>query len=164
MKNVTDVKELYEFTLNTSLPDKALEMDEIPWVPTFEGVWFKPIRFDLTTGTFTHLTRIRPNGGIRRHRHTGGQVFAYVVQGQWRYLERTWVAKPGMVVFEPPGDIHTLEVSGEEDMITLFSVGGVIEYFDDNNNVYLQDDVFYRMKKYTDYCKQNNIPMMDLCY
>jgi 2,4'-dihydroxyacetophenone dioxygenase len=164
LDNVMDVNELYEFTLKTALPDKALVLDDIPWVPTFDGVWFKPIRFDLATGTFTHLTKITPNAGVRRHRHTGGPVFAYVLQGEWRYLERTWVAKPGMVVFEPPGDIHTLKVSGDEEMITLFSVGGVIEYFDDDGKVYLQDDIFFRLKKYTDYCKQNNIPIVDLQY
>ncbi|MCY9669231.1 2,4'-dihydroxyacetophenone dioxygenase family protein [Paenibacillus alginolyticus] len=156
---------LYEFTLKTALPDQAIELDKIPWVPTFDGVWFKPIRFDLATGTFAHLTKITPNSaGIKRHRHTGGQVFAYTLQGQWRYLERTWVAKPGMVVYEPPGDIHTLVVDGEEEMITLFIIGGVIEYIDDDDKLILQDDVFYRMKKYADFCSQNNIPMADLCY
>ncbi|MED4319781.1 2,4'-dihydroxyacetophenone dioxygenase family protein [Priestia megaterium] len=89
---------------------------------------------------------------------------AYTLQGTWRYLERDWVAKPGTFVYEPPGDIHTLVVDEGEDMITLFNLGGVIEYFDKDGNVTLQDDIFYRMKKYFDYCKEHNIPVKDLTF
>lgn len=79
-------------------------------------------------------------------------------------MERDWVAKPGTFIYEPPGDVHTLVVDGEEDMITLFYLSGVIEYFDEEGNVVKQDDVFYRMKKYLDYCEKYNIPVKDLTF
>jgi 2,4'-dihydroxyacetophenone dioxygenase len=153
------MQDLNEFTLKVALQDRAIDLEEIPWVPTFDKVWFKPIRFDLTTGSWVHLTKMAKGGQIRRHRHTGGPVFAHTLQGQWRYLERTWVAKAGTVVYEPPGDIHTLVVDSEEDMITMFMIGGCIQYMDDQDQVILQDDLFYRLKKYTDYCNENNIPL-----
>jgi len=28
------------------LPDRAMQADELPWVPQGERVWFKPLRFD----------------------------------------------------------------------------------------------------------------------
>ena len=159
--------DLNQFTEKFTLPDQAIDVNTIPWVPTFEGsdaVYFKPIRFDLTTGNWVHISKFKVGKGNTRHKHTGGPVFAYTLKGRWRYLEREWVAKEGTVVFEPPGDIHTLVVDGEEDMITLFSLSGVIQYFDEKGNVTLNDDMFYRMKRYHDYCEQNNIPIKNLTF
>ena len=159
--------ELIKFTESVNLPDQAIDTDEIPWVPTFEGsedVFFKPIRFDLTTGNWIHITKFKAGKGNTRHKHTGGPVLAYTLQGTWRYLEREWIAKPGSFVYEPPGDVHTLVVVGEEDNITLFNLSGVIEYYDEDGNLTLQDDMFYRMKRYRDHCEQNNIPVKDLTY
>ncbi|MFP3123765.1 2,4'-dihydroxyacetophenone dioxygenase family protein [Ectobacillus funiculus] len=159
--------DLMQFTEKFNLSDQAIDINEIPWVPTHgeeDGVWFKPIRFDLTTGNWIHISKFAANRGVTRHRHTGGTVLAYTLEGTWRYLERDWVATPGTFVYEPPGDVHTLVVDGEEDVITLFYLGGVIEYFDQEGNVVKQDDVFYRMKKYYEYCEQNNIPIKNLTY
>jgi 2,4'-dihydroxyacetophenone dioxygenase len=159
--------DLNQFTEKFTLPDQAIDVNEIPWVPTFEGsdaVFFKPIRFDLTSGHWVHISKFKASKGNTCHRHTGGPVFAYTLQGRWRYLEREWVAKEGTVIFEPPGDIHTLVVDGEEDMITLFSLSGVIQYFDEDGNVTLNDDMFYRLKRYYDFCEQNNIPFKNLIY
>jgi 2,4'-dihydroxyacetophenone dioxygenase len=154
--------ELNKFTQMVGLSDQAIDLNEIPWIPQTDRVWFKPVRFDLANGRWINLLRITPGGKVNRHRHTGGQVLAYTVQGQWRYLERTWVAQPGTFVYEPPGDIHTLVVDGEEDMITLFLLEGSIQYLDDNDQVIGQDDVFSKMKRYLDYCEQNHVPVRNL--
>jgi hypothetical protein len=73
------------------LSDRAIHSDELPWVPQGERAWFKPLRFDLTSGRW-----------VNRHRHTGGQVMGYCIEGSWRYLERDWVARSGTLVYEPP--------------------------------------------------------------
>lgn len=52
-------------------------------------------------------------------------------------------------IFEPPGDIHTLI---SEEVITLFILGGALQYFDENNQITGQDDIYTVMKKYRDYC------------
>ncbi|EGQ26567.1 cupin 2 barrel protein [Sporosarcina newyorkensis 2681] len=150
------------FTDQFQLDDQAINSNEIPWIPQTERSWFKPLRFDLTTGSWINLLKVKPGGIVNRHRHTGGKVIAYTLQGQWRYLEREWVAKPGTFVFEPPGDIHTLTVDGEEDMITLFILEGSLQYLNDDDEIILQEDVFSKMKRYIDYCEENNIPVVDL--
>lgn len=155
---------LNEFTQMVGLPDQAIDINEIPWVPQTDRVWFKPVRFDLSTGRWINLLKVLPGGTVNRHRHTGGQVMAYTIQGQWRYLERTWVAKPGTFVYEPPGDIHTLVVDGEEEMITLFILEGTIQYLNDEDQVYYQDDVFTKLKLYKEYCQKHNIPEINLLY
>lgn len=157
-------KDLNDFTKSIQIEDRSIDLTKIPWVPQTDRAWFKPVRFDLATGRWINLLRVTPGGAVSRHRHTGGQVLAYTLQGEWRYLERDWVAKPGTFVYEPPGDIHTLVVDGLEEMITLFILEGTVQYLDDNDEILYQDDVFRKLKIYRDYCKESNIPEADLLF
>ena len=158
-------RELEVFVQQMGLPDQAIQSDEIPWVPQGERVWFKPLRFDLTSGHWVNLIRMTGNGRVNRHRHTGGQVLGYCIQGRWRYLEREWVARPGTFIYEPPGDIHTLVLEdGNEEMLTLFVLEGVVQYLDDEDNILYQDDVFSKMESYLRYCREQGIEPKDLRY
>ncbi len=150
--------------LERALPDRAIQSDALPWVPQGDRVWFKPLRFDLTNGRWVNLLKVTGGGRVNRHRHSGGQVLGYVIQGSWRYLERDWVARPGTFVYEPPGDIHTLVVDGAEEMITLFLLEGVIQYLDDDDHLIYQDDVFTKLERYLNFCRQQGIEPLDLCY
>ncbi|QQK78819.1 2,4'-dihydroxyacetophenone dioxygenase family protein [Salicibibacter cibi] len=156
--------DLNAFAEKVGLPDMAIDLEEIPWVPQSDRVWFKPVRFNLQSGQWINLLYVKPGGIVNRHRHTGGQVLAYTLQGQWRYLERDWIAKPGTFVYEPPGDIHTLTVDGDEPMITLFMLEGSIQYIDDKDEMTYQDDVFSKYQLYLNYCKEHNIIEQNLLY
>jgi 2,4'-dihydroxyacetophenone dioxygenase len=145
------------------LPDQAVDSDDLPWVPQGDRVWFKPLRFDLSSGRWINLIRVQGPGKINRHRHSGGQVLGYCIKGSWRYLERDWVARPGTLVYEPPGDIHTLVVDDDE-MMTLFVIEGVIQYIDDDDNLIHQDDVFSKLERYLKHCRDNGIEPKDLRY
>lgn len=157
-------KELNAFTQKFQLPDQAIDFERIPWIPQTERVWFKPVRFNFATGEWINFLKVKPGGTVNRHRHTGGQVMAYTIQGEWRYAERDWVAKPGTFVYEPPGDIHTLIVDGEEEMITLFFLNGSVQYLDDDDRLLFQDDVFRKYKLFAEYCETNRIQVRNLVY
>jgi hypothetical protein len=152
--------------LEMGLPDQAIQSDELPWVPQGDRVWFKPLRFDLANGRWVNLLKVKGGGKVNRHRHSGGQVLGFCVQGSWHYLEREWVARPGTFIYEPPGDIHTLVVDGDEsaEMQTLFILEGVIQYLDDDDNIIYQDDVFSKLERYMKYCRENGIEPLDLRY
>jgi 2,4'-dihydroxyacetophenone dioxygenase len=137
--------------------DQALAADDLPWVPQEPGRWFKPLHFFLSSGTWINLVKMEPGRQIRRHIHAGGSVHAYVLQGRWRYLEHEWIAEPGSYVFEPAGGAHTLEVLGDETMVTLFTVNGVIQYLDDEGRVIQQDDVHSRRREYLEHCRANGL-------
>lgn len=156
----------YAAAIQMALPDRAIDSETIPWVPqgTSGRVWFKPLRFDLTTGTWINLIRMAGAGTINRHRHCGGPVIGYVIEGRWHYLEKEWRAGPGTLVWEPPGDVHTLAVDGDAGMTTLFIIQGTIQYLDADDRVVYQDDVFSKMQYYLDYCKKEGIEPVDLCY
>ena len=59
-------------------------------------------------------------------------MHGYVIQGTWRYLEHSWVAREGDYVFEPPGEEHTLTVDDDDEMRTFFFIDGPVLYVEDN--------------------------------
>ena len=156
----------YDAILNAALSDKAIDSEKIPWVPQGDSgrVWFKPLRFDLATGRWINLIRISGGGQVNRHRHAGGQVIGFCTQGSWHYKERDWHATPGTLIWEPPGDIHTLIVDDPQGMTTLFLLEGTIQYLDESDRIIYQDDVFAKLQYYRDYCQANGIAPLDLCY
>jgi 2,4'-dihydroxyacetophenone dioxygenase len=62
-------------------------------------------------------------------------------------LEHDWWAEEGSYAFEPPGDIHTLEVpEGVEEMITMFHVTGAYIYVDPQGKPEAVEDVFSKIE------------------
>lgn len=123
------------------------EMDERLWVPQGPDVWFRPILLSVSQGYFVNLLRVRKSGIISRHRHAG-PVHATVLKGRWHYLEHPWWAEEGGYAYEPPGDIHTLEVPSDvQEMITMFHVTGAYIYVDVDGNTTGVEDVFSKLEK-----------------
>lgn len=118
----------------------AIPDDERLWVPQAENVWFRPLLLDTVGGEWVNLLRVRKTGVLSRHRHPA-PVHGYVIKGSWRYLEHDWVAEQGMYVYEPPGEVHTLVVENDAEMITLFNVRGALVYYDESNKPTGHDDV-----------------------
>lgn len=128
------------------IPD-LLPQDDRRWAPLDDGVWTRPLSFDVSHGSYVHAMRVRRQGIIARHRHTGS-VHAFVLKGRWHYLEHGWVATEGAYALEPPGETHTLVVpEGCEEMITVFHVIGALIYVDPDGNAIGYDDVFTRLEK-----------------
>ena len=128
------------------VPD-VMPADERLWVPLNDGVWSRPLHFNVTAGQYTHVMRVTRSGIIARHRHTG-PVFAHILKGRWHYLEHDWVAEEGSYIFEPPGETHTLVVpEGCNEMVTLFQVNGALIYVDPQGKATGYEDVFTRVEK-----------------
>ena len=118
------------------------------WVELSDGMWSRPMHINTSLGYYVHLLKINRSGIVSRHRHTG-PVHAYVLKGQWHYLEHDWTAREGSYVFEPPGETHTLMVpEGCDEMLTIFTVYGALVYVDENGNSAGYDDVYTRLEKY----------------
>jgi 2,4'-dihydroxyacetophenone dioxygenase len=119
--------------------------DERLWVPQAPGVDFRPLLFSVSQGYFVNVLRVRRSGILSRHRHTG-PVHATTLRGRWHYLEHDWWAEEGSYAFEPPGDIHTLEVpDGVVEMRTLFHVTGAYVYVDEVGTPLGVEDVFSKL-------------------
>ena len=121
--------------------------DERLWVPQSDNVWFRPMLLSASQGFFVNLLRVRKSGILSRHRHAG-PVHATVLRGRWHYLEHPWWAEEGSYAFEPPGDIHTLEVPDDvKEMVTIFHVTGAYIYVDIDGNPTGVEDVFSKIEK-----------------
>ncbi len=101
-----------------------------------------------------NLVRVRRSGMLSRHCHPS-PVYGYVIKGSWRYIEHDWIAREGMFVFEPPGEVHTLVVDDDvEEMITLFHVCGALIYYDEDNRPCGHDDVHKKIEMCRNYFRQ----------
>lgn len=134
-------------TLSNAVADivaTAIPKDERLWVPQAPNVWFRPLFLNTVNGEWVNVLRVRKAGRLNRHRHPA-PVHGFVIKGSWRYLEHDWVAKEGMYVFEPPGEIHTLVVD-EGEMMTLFHVSGALIYVNEQGVVTHYDDVHTKIE------------------
>jgi 2,4'-dihydroxyacetophenone dioxygenase len=119
--------------------------DERLWVPQSPDVTFRPLLLSVSQGYFVNILRVRRSGILSRHRHAG-PVHALTLRGRWHYLEHDWWAEPGAYSYEPPGDVHTLEVpDGVEEMTTLFHVTGGYVYVDPEGVPVGIEDVFTKI-------------------
>ena len=119
--------------------------DERLWVPQAPDVSFRPLLLSASQGYFVNILRVKRSGVLSRHRHAG-PVHALTLRGRWHYLEHDWWAEEGGYSYEPPGDIHTLEVpDGVEEMITLFHVTGGYVYVDPDGVPVGIEDVFTKI-------------------
>jgi 2,4'-dihydroxyacetophenone dioxygenase len=134
--------------------------DERLWVPQSKDVWFRPLLFNTSQGYFVNLLRVRKSGILSRHRHAG-PVHATTLKGRWHYLEHDWWAEEGSYAFEPPGDIHTLEVpEGVDEMITMFHVTGAYIYVDPQGKPEAVEDVFSKIELARAHFEKVNCPQV----
>jgi len=60
--------------------------DERVWIEIEPNVWFRPLFFDMNSGSHGEVLRVRRGGTLSRHRHPS-PVHGYVLKGGWRYPE-----------------------------------------------------------------------------
>ncbi len=74
-------------------------------------------------------------------------VVGYVIKGRWFYREHNWVAETGSFVYEPPGEVHTLEVPADcTEMITFFNIQGAMIYLDADDKQTGYEDVWTKIE------------------
>lgn len=129
----------------------AIPQDDREWVPQADNVWFRPLMLNTVTGGWCNLLKVRKSGVLSRHRHPM-IVVGYVIKGRWFYREHDWVASAGDFVYEPPGEIHTLEVPADcDEMITFFNISGAMVYLDPDGKQIGYEDVFTKI----DMCRKH---------
>ena len=132
------------------------EGDNRHWIQLTEDVRQRPLMFDCTNGAWANLLSIRPGGRLQCHYHTG-TVHAFTLKGSWRYLEHDWVAGEGTFVYEPPGEIHTLEADPKTGMTTFFVTRGALIYTDAEGRQIGFEDVFTRLERFRRHVAENGL-------
>lgn len=111
--------------------------DDLPFVDAGDGSEIQLLQVDVEAGLWVVRTRFQPGVTIPRHKHTG-PVYAFTLQGAWKYLEYPDdVNRPGSYLFEPAGSVHTLHVPDDVDGVTdvVFVIHGANLNLDDDDNV-----------------------------
>lgn len=123
--------------------DSDLDNDAV-WVPIRPGVELRPMMFDVSNGGWSSLLRIAPGAQLACHYHTQ-PVHGFTLRGSWRYLEHNWVAHEGTYIYEPPGEMHTLQADAKTGMTTYFVTRGALIYTDEAGRQIGYEDVFTRL-------------------
>lgn len=136
----------------------SVDTDALPWVDIGIGILFKVLSVNDSTGAHAMLTRYPPGTQLPPHRHSGN-VFAYTIQGRWRYLEHDFVAGPGFIAHEMANSCHTLKVLDDntEDMILLTYMTGDLITYDDQGNIWAIDDAQTQLTNYLRMAKEQGI-------
>ncbi|MBN9790127.1 MULTISPECIES: 2,4'-dihydroxyacetophenone dioxygenase family protein [unclassified Pseudonocardia] len=157
---LNDAQQLDDVATRYQVDDIYAPADESysPWmfIEGSEGMWARYLWFDVRLGQWAAMVRSDGPGVLGRHRHRSG-VMAYTVSGSWGYEEYDWEAGPGDVVQESPGVIHTLRSVNPDGFLAFFVINASIEWFDENDNVVLTEDVFYNINRYEQYCRTKGI-------
>ncbi|WP_296681043.1 2,4'-dihydroxyacetophenone dioxygenase family protein [Novosphingobium sp.] len=134
-----------------------------PWVPFGDNAAIKHLAFDVRTGIFSNILWVKGPGAIGTHLHRG-TIMMVCLEGSVRYLEYDWVASPGGLILEVPGESHTL-VTDHPNGVRLFGwMQGPIEFYDENAQFVMTADVWWFMNHYETYCRENNIPINQKLY
>jgi anti-sigma factor ChrR (cupin superfamily) len=152
---VTTLPETLQTIQRYRVHEVEFNAGKLDWIPYAPGSSWKPLRFDVRNGRWVALVKVDGPGRINRHQHTG-QVLGYCLEGDWRYLEHPWVARPGSFVYEPPGEVHTLVSDNPRGMLTLFMLEGTMKFFDDDEKLVDEQDVFWYLDAYAQYCRDHD--------
>jgi hypothetical protein len=86
------------------------------------------------------------------------------ITGSVRYLEYDWVASPGGLIFEVPGESHTLVTDHPEGCKLWGWMVGPIEFYDNQATLIETVDVWWMINHYESYCKEQGIAVNSKLY
>ena len=132
---------------------------ELPFVEFEPGVEMQVLQVDIASGLWVVRMRMQPGATLPTHRH-GGEVFAFTLQGAWKYLEYPEVNTAGSYLYEPAGSIHTLHVPATNTEVTdvWFAIRGPNLNLDAAGGVTLVLDAGLVLKVYLSRCRKLGLP------
>lgn len=166
-KEIVDIPYNYRDVVERTSPggryiDAQSDVDS-PWVPFGDNAAIKHLAFDVRRNLYSNILWMKGPGTIGTHFHRG-TVTMVCLEGSVRYLEYDWVASPGGLILEVPGESHTL-VTEHPDGVKLFGwMEGPIDFYDADANFIETVDVFWMINHYEEYCRENGIALNPKLY
>jgi 2,4'-dihydroxyacetophenone dioxygenase len=109
---------------------------DLPFVDIGDGSDMQLLQVDIEAGLWVVRTRFQPGYEVQTHKHTG-PVFAFTINGRWKYREYPEVNTAGSSLYEPAGSVHTLTVPADNTEVTdvFFAIYGANLNLDEHGNV-----------------------------
>ncbi|AKH42586.1 hypothetical protein FHS61_000356 [Altererythrobacter atlanticus] len=142
--------------------DAQTDVDS-PWVPFGDSAAIKHLAFDVRRNLYSNILWVKGPGVVGTHFHRG-TITMVCLEGSVRYLEYDWVASPGGLILEVPGESHTLVTDHPEGCKLFGWMEGPIDFYDGDANFVETVDVFWMMNHYEDYCKEQGIEINPKLY
>ena len=95
---------------------------------------------------------------IRTRLHRG-TITMVCIEGSVRYLEYDWVATPGGLILEVPGESHTLVTDHPQGCKLFGWMQGPIEFYNPDASFAMTADVWWFIDHYESYCREQGIPI-----
>lgn len=166
-KAIVDVPFNYkEIVARTSPGGRYVDMEsdvDSPWVPFGENAAIKHLSFDVRSNTFSNVLWVKGPGVVGTHFHRGN-ITMVCITGSVRYLEYDWVATPGGLILEVPGESHTLVTDHPEGCKLFGWMQGPIEFYDEHANFIETVDVWWNINHYESHCKEHGIALNPKLY
>ena len=157
---IVDIKYPYKEIVERCSPagryiDAQSDVDS-PWVPFGPNAAIKHLAFDVRRNLYSNILWVKGPGVIGTHFHRG-TITMVCLEGSVRYLEYDWVASPGGLILEVPGESHTL-VTEHPDGCKLFGwMEGPIDFYDGDANLVETVDVFWMINHYETHCRDHQM-------
>jgi 2,4'-dihydroxyacetophenone dioxygenase len=166
-KKIVDVPNNYKHLVERLSPGgrytDALTDDDSPWVPFGDNAAIKHLCFDVRQNLFSNILWVKGPGTIGTHLHRG-TITMVCLEGSVRYLEYDWVASPGGLILEVPGESHTLVTEHPEGVKLFGWMQGPIEFYDEQANLVETADVWWYINHYETHCAEHGIPINPKLY
>ena len=164
---IVDIKYPYKEIVERCSPagryiDAQSDVDS-PWVPFGPNAAIKHLAFDVRRNLYSNILWVKGPGVIGTHFHRG-TITMVCLEGSVRYLEYDWVASPGGLILEVPGESHTL-VTEHPDGCKLFGwMEGPIDFYDGDANLVETVDVFWMINHYETHCRDHQMKINPKLY
>ncbi|GHC82368.1 2,4'-dihydroxyacetophenone dioxygenase family protein [Novosphingobium pokkalii] len=142
--------------------DAATDVDS-PWVPFGDGAAIKHLAFDVRQNLFSNILWVKGPGVIGTHFHRG-TITMVCLEGSVRYLEYDWVATPGGLILETPGESHTLVTDHPQGCKLFGWMQGPIDFYDADANLVDTTDVWWFINHYETHCREHGIAINPKLY
>jgi len=143
------------------LPARFSTASTQQWIPSsIAGKSSSPLRFFAGERGFVELLRMEPGVVMPLHRHTG-EIHAYNLTGM-RKLCTGEVIGPGDYVYEPPGNTDWWKIVGNEPMLALVIVMGVVEFLGTGGAVIGRASASTQLADYERHCREHGLEIHDL--
>lgn len=142
---------------NAFYASHPVDSERMPWIPMGRpGLAFKPLRFFRDGSGWMYLFRLEPGTLIPRHRHVG-ESHAFNISGSRKLLDTGEVIGPGTYVYEPPGNVDSWQVVGDEPLVLHITVKGAIEYLGEDGQVLRSVSPAERLETYRRWCQEHGV-------
>lgn len=159
-KEIVDIGYPYKEIVDRTSPggryiDAMTDVDS-PWVPFGPNAAIKHLAFDVRRNLFSNILWVKGPGVIGTHFHRG-TITMVCLEGSVRYLEYDWVATPGGLILEVPGESHTLVTEHPQGCKLFGWMEGPIDFYDGDANLVETVDVFWMINHYETHCRDHQM-------